>query len=111
MFFAYVCFVCFRSSGTAKNAVVFGDSDLQVTKPSSGFLGFHLNPFCFWFFFFFFGLKNKNIWIYCYSLWYVLDLSEAKNAVVFLQSFELRQKNKTFCVFRSGFDCISHPVA
>ncbi|KAK7859091.1 hypothetical protein CFP56_008687 [Quercus suber] len=63
-----------RSSGTTKNAVVFGDSDLQVTKPSS-------------------------------------DLSEAKNAVVFLQSFELRQKNKTFCVFRSGFDSISHPVA
>ena len=28
-----------------------------------------------------------------------------------MQSFELRQKNKTFCVFRSGFDSISHPVA
>ena len=83
---------------------------MQVTKPSSGFLGFHLNPF-FFCFFFFFCLKNKNLWIYCYSLWYVLDLSEAKNAVVFLQSFELRQKNKTFCVFRSGFDSISHPVA
>ena len=28
-----------------------------------------------------------------------------------MQSFELRQKNKTFFVFRSGFDSISHPVA
>nr|POE97964.1 hypothetical protein CFP56_56715 [Quercus suber] len=73
-FFQTPSFTFPRSSGTTKNAVVFGDSDLQVTKPSS-------------------------------------DLSEAKNAVVFLQSFELRQKNKTFCVFRSGFDSISHPVA
>ncbi|KAF3965616.1 hypothetical protein CMV_010208 [Castanea mollissima] len=74
VFFQTPSFTFPRSSGTTKNAVVFGDSDLQVTKPSS-------------------------------------DLSEAKNAVVFLQSFELRQKNKTFCVFRSGFDSVSHPVA
>nr|POE97963.1 hypothetical protein CFP56_56715 [Quercus suber] len=34
-FFQTPSFTFPRSSGTTKNAVVFGDSDLQVTKPSS----------------------------------------------------------------------------
>ncbi|KAF3965617.1 hypothetical protein CMV_010208 [Castanea mollissima] len=35
VFFQTPSFTFPRSSGTTKNAVVFGDSDLQVTKPSS----------------------------------------------------------------------------